>query len=113
MLPRLIGLPLANELLFTGRLITGENALQIGLANYAIESQNVLDKAWELAREIASCAPAAIRMIKRSIYRGLNWDPRGAAEIEAHNQSRTLETQDAKEGISAFLEKREPDFKGL
>jgi enoyl-CoA hydratase/carnithine racemase len=112
MLPRLIGLPLANELLFTGRLINGEEAAKIGLVNYVVGAEQVLEKAWELAREIASCAPAAVRMIKQSIYRGLNWNPRSAAEIEAHCQSRSIETEDAKEGIAALLEKREPAFKG-
>jgi len=112
MLPRLVGLPMANELLFTGRLINGEQAAKIGLVNYAADGPAVLEKAWELAREIASCAPVAVRMIKRSIYRGIDWDPRGAAEIEAHCQSRTLEMEDAKEGISALLEKREPNFQG-
>jgi enoyl-CoA hydratase len=112
MLPRLVGLPRANELLFTGRLINGETAEKIGLANYAVDADDVLEKTWELAREIASCAPAAVRMMKRSVYRGIDWDPRSAAEIEAHCQSRSLETEDAKEGISALLEKRDPNFQG-
>ena len=60
----------------------------------------------------ASCAPAAVRMIKRSIYRNMQWDPKNAAEIEAHCQSRSLETEDANEGIRALLEKREPCFQG-
>lgn len=112
MLPRIIGLPLAQELLFTGRLIDGEKAAEIGIANYVCEGEDVLQKAWELAREIASCAPVAVRMIKRSVQLGLDWDPRKAADLEAHCQSRTSETEDAKEGISALLEKREPVFKG-
>jgi enoyl-CoA hydratase/carnithine racemase len=112
MLPRIVGLPLANELLFTGRLISGERAAEIGLVNYALDAGEVIKKAWELAREIGSCAPLAVRMIKRSIHRGLEWDPARAAEFEAHCQSRTFETEDAKEGISALLQKREPDFKG-
>lgn len=112
MLPRLVGLPLANELLFTGRLISGEEAAEIGLANYALDGEDVLKKAWELAREIESCAPIAVRMMKRSVHRGIGWDPRSAAEMEAHCQSRTIETEDAREGITALLEKREPVFKG-
>ncbi|MEE8399666.1 MAG: enoyl-CoA hydratase/isomerase family protein [Desulfobacterales bacterium] len=112
MLPRIVGLPLANELLFTGRLIDGDNAAAIGLVNYVLEREAVLTKAWELAREIASCAPIAVRMIKRSIHKGLEWDPRDAAELEAHCQSRTSETEDAREGIAALLEKREPVFIG-
>lgn len=112
MLPRLIGLPRAGELLYTGRLIDGETAEKIGLANYVAEGDAVLEKAWELAGEIASAAPAAVRMIKQSVYRGLSWEPRRAAENESHCQSRSLETEDASEGISALLEKRQPLFKG-
>ena len=112
MLPRIVGLPIANELLFAGRLIDGEKAAEIGLANHVVGRAEVMAKAWELAREIASCAPVAVRMIKRSVHRGMDWDPRSAAEMEAHCQSRTLETEDAREGIAALLEKREPVFKG-
>ena len=112
LLPRLVGLPVASELLYTGRLITGEKAAEIGLVNYALPADAVLSKAWALAEEIAACAPAAVRMIKRSVTRGLGWDTEAAAEMEAHNQSRTLDTADAKEGISALLEKREPVFTG-
>ncbi|MBW2544715.1 MAG: enoyl-CoA hydratase/isomerase family protein [Deltaproteobacteria bacterium] len=112
MLPRIVGMPVANELLFTGRLIDGKTAADIGLANYALRENEVSEKAWELAREIAACAPAAVRMIKRSVHRDLDWDPAGAAEAEAYCQSRTFEMDDAREGISALLEKREPVFKG-
>ncbi|MBU2551021.1 MAG: enoyl-CoA hydratase/isomerase family protein [Proteobacteria bacterium] len=112
MLPRLVGLPLANELLFTGRLIDGRRAAEIGLANYALPGDEVLAKARELAREIAAAAPMAVRMMKRSVYRGLDWNPFEAAEWEAHCQSRTMETEDAREGVTALLEKRTPQFKG-
>lgn len=112
LLPRLVGLPLAAELLYTGRLITGEKAAQIGLVNYALPEDQVLAKARALAEEIAACAPVAVKMIKRSVERGLAWDPVAAAEMEAHSQSRTLEMADAKEGISALLEKRAPVFVG-
>ena len=112
LLPKIVGLPLANELLFTGRLISGEKAAEIGLVNYAVEADEVLPKAWELAREIEGCAPVAVRMMKHSVYSGLNWNPTYAAELEAHCQSRTFEMEDAKEGITAFLEKRKPIFKG-
>ena len=112
MLPKIIGLPLANELLLTGRLINGEAAADIGLANYSEPQDNVLAKAWELAKEIAACAPAAVRMMKRSIYRGIDWAPEKAAEIEALSQAHTFQMQDAREGITALLEKREPVFRG-
>lgn len=112
MLPRIAGMSVASELLFTGRLIDGKTAADIGLASYALRENEISEKAWALAREIAASAPAAVRMIKRSIHRDLGWDPAGAAEIEAYCQARTFEMDDAREGISALLEKREPVFKG-
>ena len=112
-LPRLVGLPRAAEWLFTGRLMSGAEAAEAGLANYACSGPDaVLEKARELAREIASAGPLAVRWTKKSLYRGIDWDPRSAAEFEAHAQSRTLETSDAKEGIAALLEKRDPVFQG-
>jgi enoyl-CoA hydratase/carnithine racemase len=111
-LPRLLGLPRATELLLTGRIISGTEAAEFGLANYAVEAEQVVEKARELAREIAGCAPLPVRWTKRSIYRGVDWDPRRAAEWEAHAQSRTLETEDAREGIRALLERRDPVFRG-
>lgn len=111
-LPRLVGLPRAFEFLVTGRLFSGETAAEIGLVNYAVEPDEVLEKAWELAREIAGCAPIAVRMTKSSIYKHVNWDPVAAGRHEALVQSRTAETEDCSEGINALLEKREPDFKG-
>ncbi len=111
LLPRLVGVPKALELLLTGRIITGEEAAELGLMNYAVDADQVLDKAWELAREIAGAAPIAVRMTKQSIYENLDWDPVRAARAEAHAQSRTLETEDSREGIRALLEKRPPDFK--
>jgi enoyl-CoA hydratase/carnithine racemase len=76
-----------------------------------VPAEQVLAKAWELANEIASAAPIAVRMTKRSLYRNVDWDPRTAAELEAHAQSRTLETEDSREGIRALLEKRKPSFR--
>ena len=113
LLPRITSVPRAAELLFTGRVFSGEQAAEMGIANYAVEPDQVLPRARELAAEIAACAPVAVRMMKRSLYRGLNWDPRTAGELEAHAQSRTLEMQDAKEGVAALLEKRQPQFRGV
>ena len=111
LLPRLVGVPKGIELLLTGRIVTGAEAEQLGLVNYAVAPDEVLDKSWELAREIASAAPIAVRMTKRSIYENLDWHPERAARAEAHAQSRTLETEDSREGIRALLDKRPPDFK--
>jgi enoyl-CoA hydratase/carnithine racemase len=112
LLPRLMGVPRAVEFLLTGRIVSGAEAEAAGLVNYAEEPEGVLERAGALAAEIASAAPLAVRWTKRSIYRGLDWDPRHAAEREAHVQSRSAETADSREGIAAMLGRREPEFKG-
>lgn len=112
LLPRLMGVPNAVELLLTGRLVDGDEAARRGLVHYAVPAGEVLAKARELAAEVAAAAPLAVRWTRRSIYEGLSWDPKAAARREAHAQSRTLETEDFREGVAALLEKREPRFRG-
>jgi len=112
LLPRIVGVPTAAELLFSGRLLSGAEAQQIGLAQRAVAASEVAAEAAALARSIAGCAPLAVRLVKRSLYRGMDWNPRRAAEAEAWAQSATLATEDAREGIAALLEKREPRFSG-
>ena len=111
-LPRLVGAGCASELLFTGKLIRGSEALRIGLVTHAEEADGVLPRAMELARAIATSAPMAVRQMKKSIRRGLGWEIREAALHEAGLQAASLDTEDAKEGVAAILEKREPEFTG-
>jgi enoyl-CoA hydratase/carnithine racemase len=112
LLPRLIGVPRALEMLLTGKLISGDEAAAIGLVNRAVPAESVLPTTLELAGEIAANAPLAVRLMKRTLYRGLGWDPRHAAVEEAYAQAATLETADVREGIAAFLAKRPPRFEG-
>lgn len=112
LLPRIVGVPKAAELLFTGRLIDGAEAEKIGLAHQAVAADEVHDVAMRLAREIAAAAPEAVRLLKRSLYRGAGWAPRDAARLEASAQAKTMGMEDAREGIRALLEKREPMFTG-
>jgi enoyl-CoA hydratase/carnithine racemase len=112
LMPRLTGVPKAVELLLTGRILSGEEAASAGLVHYAVEPEQVMARALELAREIAKAAPLAVRWTKQSIYRNLDWSPRRAAQLEAMVQSRTMETQDFREGVSALLKKRPPEFEG-
>ena len=111
-LPRLVGPAHASELLFTGKLIRGSEALQIGLATYAVDAEQVLPTAMRLSREIARSAPMAVQHMKASSRRGLRWESRQAALEEAGLQAASLESEDAKEGIAAILQKREPEFTG-
>jgi enoyl-CoA hydratase/carnithine racemase len=112
LLPRVVGSAYASELLFTGKLIRGGEALRIGLVTHAEEADEVLPAAMRLARAIAASAPRAVQQMKASIRRGLRWEIREAALEEAGLQAASLATQDAKEGVNAILEKREPEFTG-
>jgi len=111
-LPRLVGAAYASELLFTGRLLRGSEALGMGLVTHAEEADEVLPVAMQLARAVAGSAPMAVQQMKASIRRGLRWEIREAALEEAGLQAASLGTEDAKEGVAAILEKREPEFTG-
>lgn len=111
-LPRLVGAAHASELLFTGRLISGSEALQMGLVTHAVAPEAVVPRSIALAEEIAASAPNAVRQMKASIRTGLGWNIREAALAEAELQAASLQSEDAKEGIAAILEKREPEFRG-
>ena len=112
LLPRIVGVPKAAELLFSGELVDGAEAERIGLVSRAVEADAVFETAWGYAEAIARSAPEAVRLLKRSLYRGAGWDPRGAARVESFAQAATMRMEDAQEGIRALLEKREPDFRG-
>nr|HEX4316870.1 enoyl-CoA hydratase/isomerase family protein [Kofleriaceae bacterium] len=112
LLPRLIGVARANELLFTGRLVDGREAVTLGIANRAVAGSDVLGEALALARTIAGNAPLAVRATKAAMRRGLALTVREAAMAEAFAQAETVVTADAAEGIAALLAKRPPAFTG-
>ncbi len=112
LLPRLVGVARANELLFTGRLVEGREAEALGILNHAVAADQVLPTARELATTIAANAPLAVRATKRAIRRGLELHVRDAARAEAFAQAESLATNDAREGIAALLAKRDPAFTG-
>ena len=112
LLPRLVGVARANELLLAGRLVEGREAAALGILNRAVPAAQVMPVAMELAREIAAAAPLAVRATKAAIRRGLDLQIREAARAEAFAQAETLATEDCKEGIAALLGKRPPSFTG-
>ena len=112
LLPRHVGAARAAELLFTGRLLRGDEGAAIGLFNQAVDAADVLETAMSIAREIAESAPFAVREMKRALYEGLGWDVRRHAWREAWAQAASLATDDAREGMTALLEKRKPVFRG-
>ncbi|MBL0214271.1 MAG: enoyl-CoA hydratase/isomerase family protein [Myxococcales bacterium] len=112
LLPRLIGMARASELLLTGRLVEGAEAERLGILNRAVLAADVLPAALALARTIADNAPFAVQETKRAIRRGLALEVAEAARAEAHVQAASIVMADAREGIAALLEKRPPKFTG-
>ncbi|MCR3955699.1 MAG: short-chain-enoyl-CoA hydratase [Gudongella sp.] len=110
-LSRLVGLAKAKELIYTGNIIKAEEAMQIGLVNRVTEPEDLLDSAMEMARKIASNAQLAVRYSKQSINRSYETDVETGMEIERNLFGLCFSTEDQKEGMKAFGEKRKPEFK--
>lgn len=112
LLPRLIGVARASELLLTGRLVQGREAEALGILNRAVPAPDVRGAAFELAQAIAANGPFAVRATKQAIRRGLELHVREAAHAEAFAQAESVAMEDSREGIAALLEKRPPVFTG-
>jgi 2-(1,2-epoxy-1,2-dihydrophenyl)acetyl-CoA isomerase len=102
----------ACELIFTGDLIDAEEALALGLVSKVVSPEELMPTVRQLARKIAFGPPIAIRLAKRALYRSQDSDLRSALEFETYAQNICSETEDAREGIRAFVEKRSPRFTG-
>jgi len=111
-LPRLVGMAKACELIFTGDIIDAGEALRLGLVSAIYAPEELLPATYELARKIATGPPIAIRLAKRALYHSQDVDLRAALEFETFAQNIASETEDAREGIRAFVEKRPAAFKG-
>ena len=109
-LPRLIGEARALDLILTGRHVLADEALSLGLVNRV--SDNALETATELARQIIKNAPVSLGMAKEAVRRGLTMTLNDGLELEADLFGMTSSTKDMKEGVAAFLEKRQPNFQG-
>jgi enoyl-CoA hydratase len=109
-LARVCGLGVAKELIFTGRVIGAEESLRIGLVNAVHDP--VLDKAREVAAPLAAKSPIALRLMKRLANRALGGDHAANLQAEGESFGELFSSNDAKEGMTAFVEKREPKFVG-
>lgn len=102
----------AMQMLLTGKMIDAEQAVRFGLANEAVDPETLDDRILEIAREIAGKSSHAVAMGKESFYRQLEMDVPEAYAMVDELIYRAIQTEDAQEGISAFLEKRNPEWKG-
>jgi enoyl-CoA hydratase/carnithine racemase len=110
--PRLIGKSHAMELLFSGDSIDAVTALGYGLVSRVVPADQLMDEARRTAEKLASAAPLAVAAIKRAVSGGMDRPMAEALEIERNEFIGVRETDDAKEGITAFVEKRAPKFTG-
>lgn len=111
-LPRLIGKGRAAEMLLTGRAVSAEEALQMGLVNRVVASDRLISETEELLGEVLSRAPTAVRMTWEAMHRGLNLTMEESALLGADYFGLVAATDDFRIGTKAFLEKTEPSFGG-
>lgn len=111
-LPRLVGMAKACELIWSGKMIDSDEALKLGIVSELCEPEDLMNTALEMARVFAEGPPIAIRLAKRALYKGMDSSLREALEYETYAQGICSTSQDAKEGIAAFVEKRPPGFTG-
>lgn len=111
-LPRIVGLSKACEMIFTGEIIDAKEAQRIGMISKVVPSSELAKATEELALKIAKGPTLTIRMAKLAIYQGLEGTLSANLELLAHLQAIAQNTEDHKEGVKAFMEKRTPNFQG-
>ncbi len=111
-LPRLIGKSAALDMMITGRTLDADGALKIGLVNYVFEKGELWERTLEYARKLVAGPVRAVGLIKRAVTEGLEIPLKQGLALERELQNRLFITEDAKEGMKAFVEKRKPVFKG-
>jgi len=111
-LPRLVGKGMAKELCMTGALISAQEAKEIGLVNKVFPADKLWEETMKTAKVLASKGRFSLMAVKRCIDRGYDLDLRAACAVETDQFGLCMASPDGKEGMTAFLEKRKPDFKG-
>lgn len=111
-LPRIVGRGWGMEMMLMGEPIDAERALQIGLVTRLVESQALLPEVRRMAEHLAKFAPFVPRTMKAMVHFGMEASLAGALMFEKYAQGALVQTEDKVEGITAFLDKRDPEFKG-
>ncbi|MDN5323359.1 MAG: enoyl-CoA hydratase [Clostridia bacterium] len=111
-LPRLVGKGRAKELLFTGDMIDAHEAYRIGLVNKVVSPEELMDAAKGMAKKIMKHAPYAVQLCKEAVNVGMEVDLETGSKYEGALFGVTCATEDKKEGMTAFVEKRKPNFTG-
>jgi 2-(1,2-epoxy-1,2-dihydrophenyl)acetyl-CoA isomerase len=111
-LPRVVGVSKAAEMVFTGEILGAEEARECGIVSRVVPHDELLPAARELAGRIAANPPLTMKLAKRALYKGAASDFDSALEFEGFMQGICFATEDFREGVAAFMEKREANFKG-
>ena len=112
-LSRIVGVAKAKELVFTSKIVTSDEALAIGLINECVPSGQAYTRAMEIANSMATTkGPLGLRMAKQAIDRGIEVDMEQGLQIEKDCYEQVIYTNDRKEGLKAFTEKRPPCYTG-
>jgi len=109
-LPRLIGVRKAKEMIYTGGLLPAEEALRLGLVNIVVEKERLMEEALSVCERVKSKSPTALKLAKRAINSALSMSLQDGLAFESELYSKILSSRDAKEGLRAFLEKRQPQY---
>ena len=110
-LPRLIGVAKAKEMIYLGDMIDAATALNLGLVNKVVPPESLMDEAMEWAKKLASKSSPVLAMAKMAINTGIDTDINSGLNMEARCDALCFATEDQKEGMKAFLEKRKAEFK--